>query len=60
MRVATFNIENPDETRSPALAERIPILRPGLLRLNAGILCLQRSTAKNTTASPAAYEPCRH
>ncbi len=41
MRVATFNIENLDETKSPTLEERILVLKPQLLRLNADILCLQ-------------------
>ena len=41
MRVATFNLENLDETKNPSLEERIAILRPQLLRLNADILCLQ-------------------
>ncbi len=41
MRVATFNIENLDDTNNPSLDERIEILRPQLLRINADILCLQ-------------------
>lgn len=41
MRVATFNIENLDETENPSLEERIAVLRPQLLRLNADIICLQ-------------------
>lgn len=44
MRIATFNIENLDETPShprPSLAQRIDVLRPQLLRVNADILCLQ-------------------
>ncbi len=43
MRIATFNIENLDEgSKSTAtLAERITILRPQLMRLNADVLCLQ-------------------
>lgn len=41
MRVATFNLENLDETKNPSLEERIAVLRPQLLRLNADILCLQ-------------------
>lgn len=41
MRVATFNIENLDETKNPSLEERIAVLKPQLLRLNAEILCLQ-------------------
>lgn len=44
MRVATFNIENLDETspgKSPSLTTRIASLRPQLNRINADILCLQ-------------------
>lgn len=41
MRVATFNLENLDETTSPSLETRIQVLRPQLRRLNADILCLQ-------------------
>jgi len=52
MRVATFNIENLDETRSPTLAERIPVLRPGLLRLNADILCLQEIHGQERDGQP--------
>ncbi len=44
LRIATFNVENLDDragSREPALAERIPLLRPALLRLRADVLCLQ-------------------
>ena len=43
MRVATFNLENLDEPprAEVRLEDRIEILRPQLLRLNADILCLQ-------------------
>lgn len=42
-RIATFNLENLDDgvNVSPALAERIQIMRPQLERINADILCLQ-------------------
>jgi endonuclease/exonuclease/phosphatase family metal-dependent hydrolase len=39
LRIATFNLENLDD--GPALAERIPIVRPQLERVAADILCLQ-------------------
>ena len=41
--IATFNLMSLDDRsdRSPSLDERIPILRPQLIRLNADILCLQ-------------------
>ncbi len=41
LRIATFNLENLDETNSPSLAERIPFLRAQFMRLRADILCLQ-------------------
>lgn len=43
LRIATFNLENlddrPDET--PTLDERIAVMRPQLIRLDADVLCLQ-------------------
>lgn len=43
LRIATFNLENLDDGAdvSPALAERIQIMRPQLERISADILCLQ-------------------
>ncbi|MEM7726661.1 MAG: endonuclease/exonuclease/phosphatase family protein [Cyanobacteria bacterium P01_A01_bin.45] len=43
LRIATFNLENLDQeaTKKPSLEERIALMRPQLLRLNADILCLQ-------------------
>lgn len=43
LRIATFNLESLDDRpgHRPALAERIDVLRPQLLRLDADILCLQ-------------------
>lgn len=43
LRIATFNLENLDDKVGvkPTLAERIALMRPQLLRLNADILCLQ-------------------
>lgn len=44
MRIATFNVENLDDTTdssNPSLAVRAPILRTTLDRLRADILCLQ-------------------
>lgn len=42
-RIATFNLENLGDTAQPqaALAERVRLLKPQLLRLRADILCLQ-------------------
>lgn len=43
LRIATFNLENLDDKAGakPTLTERIALMRPQLLRLNADILCLQ-------------------
>jgi endonuclease/exonuclease/phosphatase family metal-dependent hydrolase len=44
LRIATFNVENFDETapgERPTLAERIELMRPQLLRLGADIACFQ-------------------
>ncbi len=46
LRLATFNLENlGDRAGGPSLAERIAVLRPQLLRLDADILCLQEVQA---------------
>ena len=43
MRVASFNLESLDDVPGldPPLSERIAVLRPQLLRLEADVLCLQ-------------------
>jgi endonuclease/exonuclease/phosphatase family metal-dependent hydrolase len=42
LRIATFNLENFDDTnKPPSLATRISVMRPQLLRLRADVLCLQ-------------------
>jgi hypothetical protein len=44
VRVATFNLENFDETAAgtrPSLDERIALMRPQILRLRADIVCFQ-------------------
>lgn len=43
LRIATFNLENLDDKpgQKPTLDERIALMRPQLLRLNADMLCLQ-------------------
>ncbi|MGH3088074.1 MAG: endonuclease/exonuclease/phosphatase family protein, partial [Rubrobacteraceae bacterium] len=43
LRIATFNLENLDETseEEPSLEERISLMRPQLVRVDADILCLQ-------------------
>lgn len=53
LRIATFNLENldnePDAT--PTLAERIAILRPQLLRVQADILCLQEVNSQGLSGA---------
>jgi len=43
LRIATFNLENLDDRpgEEPALEERVPLMRPQLVRLDADVLCLQ-------------------
>ncbi len=44
VRIATFNLENFDETAPdewPSLAERIELMRPQIVRLRANIACFQ-------------------
>jgi len=43
LRIATFNLENLDDgpDLKPALADRVRIMRPQLLRLRADVLCFQ-------------------
>jgi len=41
LRIATFNLENLGAGDGPPLEQRIRVLRPQLLRLEADVLCLQ-------------------
>lgn len=52
-RIATFNLENLDDGAgvSPALADRIQIMRPQLDRINADILCLQEVHGQGETGA---------
>jgi endonuclease/exonuclease/phosphatase family metal-dependent hydrolase len=55
LRLATFNLENLDDKpgpHDPALADRIRILRPQLLRLRADVLCLQEIHGQETPGKP--------
>jgi endonuclease/exonuclease/phosphatase family metal-dependent hydrolase len=55
LRIATFNLENFDETtdiREPSLAERIAVMRPQLLRLRADFLCLQEVHGQELSGQP--------
>lgn len=51
MRIGTFNLENLDDSsdrrgEAPPLAERLPLLRPQLERMQADIVCLQEVNAQ--------------
>ncbi|WP_317931067.1 endonuclease/exonuclease/phosphatase family protein [Halioxenophilus sp. WMMB6] len=59
LKIATFNVENLDDKpdgKNPILAERAPVLRRNLLRLDADILCLQEVHAQelpeHTSSNP--------
>jgi len=54
LRIATFNLENLDDKprKKPTLAQRIAVMRPQLLRLNADILCLQEVNGQEETGQP--------
>ena len=54
MRIATFNVENLDETGQPTLDERIKALRPQFVRLNADIVCLQEVHGQERDNQPRA------
>jgi endonuclease/exonuclease/phosphatase family metal-dependent hydrolase len=51
LRIATFNLENLDDKprQQPTLDERIAVMRPQLLRLQADILCLQEVNGQEAT-----------
>jgi endonuclease/exonuclease/phosphatase family metal-dependent hydrolase len=53
-RIATFNLENLDDKPNlkPSLDERIALLRPQLIRLNADILCLQEVNGQEEEGQP--------
>lgn len=54
LRIATFNLENLDDkpNQRPTLDERIAVMRPQLLRINADILCLQEVSAQASQGQP--------
>lgn len=54
LRIATFNLENLDSepSKKPTLKERITVMRPQLLRLNADILCLQEVHGQEESDKP--------
>ncbi len=57
VRVATFNLENFDETAAgtrPSLDERIALMRPQILRLRADIVCFQEVNGQERPGQPRA------
>lgn len=54
IRIATFNLENLDDKPGlkPSLDERIALMQPQLLRLNADILCLQEVNGQEKEGHP--------
>ena len=60
LTIASFNVENLDDkegSRNPPLAERAPVLRRAMERLDADILCLQevhgQELPDHTSSSPS-------
>ena len=56
-RVATFNLENFDETapgERPSLAERVALMRPQIVRLRADVACFQEVHGQERPAQPRA------
>ena len=51
LRIATFNLENLDDTAQPSLAERIQIMRLQLERVAADITCLQEIHSQGSAGS---------
>jgi len=55
IRIATFNLENFDETAAgewPSLAERLTLMRPQIVRLRANIACFQEVNGQERPNQP--------
>ncbi|HYE72427.1 MAG TPA: endonuclease/exonuclease/phosphatase family protein [Blastocatellia bacterium] len=54
LRIATFNLENLDDKpgQKPSLDERIELMRPQLVRINADVLCLQEANGQEAPSQP--------
>src|SRR5919198_1327511 len=51
IRIATFNLENFDDTPAPpTLATRVELMQPELVRLRADVLCLQEVNSQDDGA----------
>jgi endonuclease/exonuclease/phosphatase family metal-dependent hydrolase len=56
-RIATFNLENLDETgpgQRPSLAERVTLMKPQISRLRADIACFQEVNGQERPGQPRA------
>jgi len=54
LRIATFNLENFDDkpNERPTIDERIALMRPQFLRLDADVLCLQEVNGQEQAGQP--------
>jgi endonuclease/exonuclease/phosphatase family metal-dependent hydrolase len=54
LKIATFNLENFDDKsgQNPSLAQRIALMKPQLIRLDADILCLQEVNGQEIEGQP--------
>jgi endonuclease/exonuclease/phosphatase family metal-dependent hydrolase len=56
-RIATFNVENLDETapgERPSLAERVVLMKPQIVRLRADVVCFQEVHGQERPGQPRA------
>ncbi|BCJ68533.1 endonuclease/exonuclease/phosphatase family protein [Polymorphospora rubra] len=56
-RIATFNVENLDETapdERPSLAERVALMKPQIVRLRADVVCFQEVHGQERPGKPRA------
>lgn len=54
-RIATFNVENLDETapgEQPSLAERLALMKPQIVRLCADVVCFQEVHGQEREGNP--------
>ena len=54
LKIATYNLENFDDKpeQNPTLAQRIALMKPQLMRLDADILCLQEVNGQEIEGEP--------
>ena len=53
-RIASFNLENFDNKTGqiPSLIDRLKVMKPQLIRLNADVLCLQEVNGQEIEGEP--------